>query len=233
MRIRRHSEWNYILIIVWVIFVLVSSIFTYDVVKLLVNGTKTIWVVTNIHANYSDDETSYFVTAKYDCGSKKWVVWNSLWSSSSYNYNVWKQIKIYCDEQNPSVFLPKKFTSYLVFLFPIMWFLVLWFWIKKVVDKNKRKRLKQELVQFGTKVEATVINISQTWSEVNNHPWYRITAQYLLDTFESEEIFADVYKILKQWDKIDVYLDAWDHSMYWMDTDSIFGRDYDNTMITN
>lgn len=233
MKIRRHWEWNYILILVWIFFVSISSIFTYGVVKLLVSGTKTVWVVTDIHTSHSDDWTSYSVTAKYDCWSKKWIVWNSMWSSSSYNYNIWKQIEIYCDEQDPSVFLPRKFTSYLVFLFPIMWFFVLWFWIKKVIDECKRKKLKQELTQFGIKVEATVISVSQTWAAVNKQEWYRIVAQYLEDTFESENIFADIYKILKQWDKIDVYLDSWDHSRYWMDTDSIFERDYDNTMIIN
>ena len=233
MRIRRHSEWNYILIIVWIIIVLVSSIFTYNTVKLLVNGTKTVWVVTKVNANHSDDWTSYSLTAKYDCWSKKWVVWNSMWSSSSYNYNIWKQIEIYCNEQDPETFLPKHFTNYLTFLFPIMWFIALWFWIKNVVEQNKRKKLKKELMQFGIKVEAIVMDIKQTLAAVNHQHWYIITTQYWEDTFVSETIFADIYKILKQWDKIDVYLDSGDHSRYWMDTDSIFDRDYDNTMIVN
>ena len=232
MNIKRHWEWNYILIIVWIMFFFGSLVFTYMPFKLMTSWVKTTWTVTHVDVySDSDEADTYSVSARYNCWWKT-VVWDSFTSSSAYNYRAGQTITLYCDENDPSTFVPKSYLNYVLFLFPFMWLFVFAFWIKKIVDKAKRKKLKQELTQFGTKVEATVTKIIPCWS-VNKQLWYRIQAMCTSDTFLSEEIFADIDKILNIWDKIDVYLDYGDHSRYWMDTDSIFERDYDNTMIIN
>lgn len=232
MEIKRRWEWNYILIIVWIIFVVGSLLFAYTPFKLMTSGIKTTWTVTkvNVHSD-SDGGNTYLVSARYNCWWKS-VVWDSFSSSSAYNYEVGQSITLYCDENDPLTFVPKSYLNYILFLFPFVWLFVFGFWIKKIVDKAKRKRLKQELTQFGTKVEATVTKIIPCWS-VNEQPWYRIEAMCANDTFLSEEIFADIDRILSVWDKIDVYLDYGDHSRYWMDTDSIFEKSKDVTMISN
>lgn len=214
---------------VWITWLLFSWIATYNTFDFIIGGTKTTWIITQVRTNDNDGIT-YSVTAKYDCG---WniIEWESYWSSSAYNYSVGEEITLYCDTSNPRTFVPKTSINYILVLFPLMWVFIVVLWIKKVLESAKRKKLKQELMQFGTKIEAIITNIAPTWAEVNHQPWYRITAQYGEDIFVSEEIFADIYKILKQWDKIDVYMDYGDHSRYLMDTDSIFERTYDNTTI--
>jgi len=234
MKIRRHWEWNFILIIVWLFICVISSVFVYSTFKLIISGTKTVWTVTHIQTHYGDEDeaTTYSISAMYDCWSKKGVEWNSMWSSSTYRYNIGDKFTLYCDESEPWIFIPKSFTNYLWLLAPLMWILFFVFWIKKIVDKNKRKKLKEELSQFGTKVEATITKIIPYWN-VNNQQWYRIEAMNMSDVFLSEEIFADIDRILSVWDKIDVYVDYGDHSRYWMDTDSIFEKSENITTISN
>ena len=232
MKIKRHWEWIFMLLFMWIFFVLWSWIFAFRSAKLFIAGTKTIWVVTDVYAKHDSDGVTYSVTAQYDCWSETWIKWYSMWSSSAYRYRVWEKIELYCDENDPNIFLPKNFVDYLIFLFPLAWFFILWYWIKRMVDNIKRKKLKKELTQFGVKVEAIVTDISSSWIVVNNHQWYRINAQYLEDFFVSEDIFADIWRILKQGDKIDVYFDPWDHSIYRMDTDSIFKKPFESPMVT-
>lgn len=221
MKRKKYKSSNYICIAVWLIFLL-SWILIYPNIKLLVTGTKTVAVVNNVHRN-SD---TYSIKAQYDCWSKTWILWNSSMSSSSYNYNVWEKIEIYCDEWKPETFLPKEFSNYLLILFPLIWLFMLLFWIKKEV-------LRQELIKTGMKVEATIIGITPIWSKMDKQGWYTITAQYWEDTFTSKNAFDNTNKILKEWDKIDVYLDVGDHSKYWVDIDSAFEKIEDNSSILN
>ena len=198
----------------------------------MTSGVKTTWTITNVYVHSdSDGADTYLVSARYNCWWES-VVWDSFTSSSAYNYRVGQTITLYCDEKDPLTFVPKSYSNYIIFLFPFMWLFTFVFWIKRILDKAKRKRLKEELTQFGSKVEATITKIIPYWN-VNNQPWYKIEAINMSDVFLSEEIFADIDRILSVWDKIDVYLDYGDHSKYWMDTDSIFEKSEDIKTISN
>ena len=93
-----------------------------------------------------------------------------------------------------------------------------------------KERKKQELVQFGKKVDATITKLIPYW-RVDDQQWYRIEAMYMDDVFLSEMIVANANNEWKVWDKVDVYLDCGDNSRYWMDTDSVFEKPVDNTTI--
>ena len=59
---------------------------------------------------------------------------------------------------------------------------------------------------------------------IDDDSCYKIKAKYLDNEFISERIVGNVNLVLKEWDNIDVYLDYWDSSRYWMDIDSIFEK---------
>lgn len=97
----------------------------------------------------------------------------------------------------------------------------------------------QELLQNGEKIEARVLLILRIpnknnwrWSSLDNMK-YKIVAKYMKETFCSEEYWTNLGKVIKKWDKIDVYIDEKDHSRYWMDVDSLLEKPKDITMIVN
>ena len=218
------------LIYAWVLFLLCCIPSIYIIVKLQAFTQQTIGVVKDIYMG-----SYYTVKAQYDCGSKTWIIWYSIRLSGSYDYRIWDQIEIYCDEENPKKFVPKEiFPGYfLISLFILLfdlavWLLMLWYWIKK-------EKLRKRLIKNGIKVEATITSITQAWwsQQIYNQKWYTITAKYWDDTFVSKNVFENTNNIVKGWEKIDVYFDTEDHSKYWMDIDSVFEKLDDNNSINN
>lgn len=181
----------------------------YKVFKVVITGHKVVWTVTSA----LDDEGAYSVSARYDCWVIKWVEWNSLFSSSEYDYEIGEKITLYCDENNPWTFIVESFINYLLLIAPfILWILVI-IWIKNILHRIKINRFKENSI----KTEAIIEEILHE----NNEQWFRIKAIYSDKVFLSEKIFWDVEKVAKKWDKIDLYVDYENPWKYWLDTDNI------------
>jgi hypothetical protein len=185
--------------------------------------TQVPWIVTDV-AVHEDDEDgdTYEPKVEYTCG---WITTEQRqWYSSSSHYRVWENVKVYCNENNPTKFAIKSFSNYLMLLFPLIWLVVLYFGVKNLYEDIRRKKLKNKLSQYWVHVEAIISEIKDTRARVGNVPWYKIIATYDWKTFTSETIYATLKYILKEWDKIDIYIDPINSNDYWMDTDSIFDR---------
>ena len=78
--------------------------------------------------------------------------------------------------------------------------------------------------QYWVHTEAIISEIKDTGARMNNIPWYKIVANCDWKIFTSETIYATLKYILKEWDKIEIYMDPINPDDYWMDTDSIFDR---------
>lgn len=233
MKIRRHWNWDRLMMIIWLIMALPVGILFFvhlhSDLKLKVSGIETVWAVTNVKTEYrTNDVEHYSVSIKYDCWSKEWVESNVMrWSSNTYCYEIGDEIVLYCDENEPEKFMIKEeFLDGLpiVLFFFVPWFIIFLIWIIRVKRQNKQKKVDQELKQFGTKVEATIVDISQSGINFAQKLWFKITAEYWENMFISEDIYANIYYFLDIWDKIDVYLDNEDHSKYCMDVDSILEK---------
>lgn len=185
--------------------------------------TQVPWVVTDVIVHEDDDDgDTYEPVVKYTCG---WITTNQKqWYSSSAHYRVWENVKVFCDESNPTKFAIKSFWNYVMLLFPLVWLLVLFFWVKSLREDIRRKKLKNKLTQSWVHVEAIISEIKDTGARTNNIPWYKIIANWNWKVFTSETVYAALQYILKEWDKIDVYVDPINSDDYWMDTDSIFDR---------
>lgn len=232
MKIRRHWNWDRLMIVIWLIMMLPLGILFFrsflSDYKLKTHGIETVWIVTNVKTEYRiEDKEYYSISLKYDCWSKKWIEKNGINTSTTY-YRIDEKIALYCDENEPEKFVMKKETIFLdrlLWLFILMpWFIIFLAWIIRVKRQNKQKKVDQELKQFGTKVEATIVNIRQSNINFAQKLWFKITAEYWENMFISEDIYANIYYFLDIWDKIDVYLDNEDHSKYCMDVDSILEK---------
>ena len=185
--------------------------------------TQVSWVVTDVRV-YEDDEDgdTYEPKVKYTCG---WITTEQRqWFSSSSHYRVWENVNVYCNEKNPTKFAIKSFSNYLMLLFPFFWLIALFFGVKGLYEDIKRKRLKNKLSQYWVHIEAIVSEIKNTGAMTGDTPWYQIIATYDWKQFMSETVYAKLKYILKEWDKIDIYIDPINLNDYWMDTDSIFNR---------
>lgn len=112
-----------------------------------------------------------------------------------------------------------------IFLFLFIALFCFLIWIKRLRCSFWIKQMKENLVQSGKIVEATVLLVLSIPSK---HRWgnnkYKVVAKYNGKTYLSEE-YSEKFKIkIKKWDKIDVYLDELDHSKYWVDVDTLFGK---------
>ena len=190
---------------------------------LMFTRTQATWIVTDVKVHEDDEDgDTYEPKVKYTCG---WITTEQRqWFSSSSHYREWEKVTVYCDESNPTNFTIKSFSNYLLLLFPLLWLLVLYFAIKNLYEDIKRKKLKNKLSQYGTRLEAIISEIKDTKARSNDIPWYQIIANSNWKVFISETIYAKLQYILKKWDKIDVYIDPVNSDDYWMDTDSIFDR---------
>jgi hypothetical protein len=185
--------------------------------------TQVPWIVTDVKVHEDDEDgDTYEPKVKYTCG---WITTEQRqWHSSSSHYRVWENVKVFCDEKNPTKFAIKSFLNYLSLIFPLLWFIVLYFGIKNLYEDIKRRKLKNKLSQYWIHIETTITEIKDTGARMNNVPWYKIITNSDWKFFTSETIYATLKYILKEWDKIDVYLDPINSNDYWMDTDSIFDR---------
>ncbi len=189
---------------------------------LMFTWTQVPWIVTDVIVHEDDDGDTYEPIVKYTCG---WITTEQKqWYSSSSRYRVWENVKVYCNEKNPTKFAIKSFSNYLMLLFPLIWLVVLYFGAKNLYEEIKRKRLKNKLSQYWVHAEAIISEIKNTGAMMNNVPWCKIIATYDWKIFTSETIYASLKYILKEWDKIDIYIDPINSEDYWMDTDSIFDR---------
>ena len=259
MKIKKSGQWEYLMIIIWLAIGLPILILTIIIAPSnLKKQIETIGTVTHIwvyHHNENSNHTTYAISAIYDCWSKKWIEWDNI-GSVSQHYEIGEEITLYCDENEPQRFtLNTPFTEFVLWLwlgllFSLPRFIMFLIWIKRIKRQNKQGKLNQELKQFGTKVEATIVDINQTeykresgiisqiigqnlWFRDTNKNarfdwklWFQVTAQYWEDIFISENIYADIYYALDIWDKIDLYIDETDHSKYLIDIDSILEKDY-------
>ena len=229
------------MIVIWLLISLPFAILflknTYSDYRLKTKGIETVWIVTNIKTERrAEDRTYYSISLRYDCGSKKWIEKDGINTSTTY-YNIGDYIVLYCDEDEPWKFIFKEEESFVEMLWWILVFFVPWFiiflvWMKRVLSQRKARKENQELAQFRTKVEATIIDIYQSDVRFDDKLWFKIVAQYWDDVFESEDIYADIYYILDIWDKIDVYIDDSDHSKYWMDVDTFIEKNSEILKIT-
>ena len=185
--------------------------------------TQVSWIVTDVSVHKDDEDgDTYEPKVKYACG---WItIEQRQWFSSSSHYRVWEKVKVYCNEKNPTKFAIKSFSNYLMLLFPFFWLIALFFGVKNLYDDIKRKILKNKLSQYWVHIEAIISEIKNTGAMMGDTPWYKIIATYDWKQFMSETIYAKLKYILKEWDKIDIYVDPINSNDYWMDTDSIFNR---------
>ena len=180
------------------------------------------WEVTDIEVHDSSDGSTYEPTVKYTCG---WIMMEQKqWFSSSTYYNVWENVTVYCNEKNPTKFAIKSVSNYLMLIFPLVWLVILYIAVKHLYEDIKRKKLKNKLSQYWVHIEAIISEIKDTGARMNNIPWYKIVANCDWKIFTSETIYATLKYILKEWDKIEIYMDPINPDDYWMDTDSIFDR---------
>ena len=194
--------------------------------------TQVSWVVTDVIVHEDDDGwDTYEPVVKYTCG---WVTTNKKqWYSSSAHYRVWEKVTVYCDESNPTKFAIKSFWNYMLLLFPLIWLFILFLGVKSLYKEIKRRKLKRKLSQNWVHIEAIISEIEDTRSRMNNITWYKIIAKCDWRIFTSETIYAALQYILKEWDKIDVYIDPINPDDYWIDTDSIFDRPIRDNYIPN
>lgn len=196
-----------------------------------ISWIETQWTVIHVNISGNGDSKTYSPLVKYDCWNEKDIIWTSVVSVVSYEYRVGQRIILYCKEKDPKYFLPELPMNNVFLWVGILWLIILIPWIYKLRKSKKIKELGQELKQFGKKVEATVVDIMYVWNVGEDDSCYKIKAKYLDNEFISEKIVGNVNFVLKEWDKIDVYLDYWDSSKYWMDIDSVFEKPVDNTTI--
>ena len=83
--------------------------------------------------------------------------------------------------------------------------------------------MKDEFVQIGTKIEATVLLALHIPHQSKNRS-NRIVAKYNKETYLSEDVPIDVCDVIEKWDKIDVYFDKQDRSKYFVDTDTLYEK---------
>lgn len=170
MKIKRLGQWDYVMVIIWLIIGLPILIWciigTYSDLKR--DLIETTWTVSHIWVYYrseNSDIIKYSISATYDCWSKKWVEWNSMDSTGQY-YEIGDKITLYCDENEPLIFYFNKdllYTRLLLWLiFWMPWLIISLIGIIKVKRQKERKKIDQELKQFGTKLEATIVDINQT-----------------------------------------------------------------------
>lgn len=110
---------------------------------------------------------------------------------------------------------------------------LIWLWTIRVIRQRKKKEINQELKQFGTKIEATILLVLRIPYKKSYN--YRIVAKYNKETFISDEYPKNFIQTLrelkiKKWDKIDIYIDDSDYSKYFVDVDSLVGK-YNNSII--
>jgi hypothetical protein len=132
--------------------------------------TQVPWVVTDVIVHEDDDDgDTYEPVVKYTCG---WITTNQKqWYSSSAHYRVWENVKVFCDESNPTKFAIKSFWNYVMLLFPLVWLLVLFFGVKSLREDIRRKKIKNKLKQSWVHVEAIISEIKDTGARTNNIPW--------------------------------------------------------------
>ena len=190
---------------------------------LMFTWTQVNWIVTDVivHEDNEDWDT-YEPIVEYTCW---WIITEQRqWYGSSTYYHIWEEVTLYCNEKNPTKFAIKSFSNYLMLLFPLGWLVVLLFGFKILYEDIKRKKLKNKLLQYWVHREAIISEIKNTWAKIGNVTWYQIIATHDWKVFKSETIYATLKYILKEWDKIDIYVDPLSSNDYWMDTDSIFDR---------
>jgi len=221
--IKRWKSPTLFLFIFAIIWFCIYWCFMFPIHLLMFTWTQVSWVVTDVTVHEDDEDgDTYEHKVKYTCG---WVATEQRQGySSSSHYRVWENVTVYCNENNPTKFAIKSFSNYLMLLFPLTWLLVLYFGGKNLYEDIRRKKLKNKLSQYWLHVEAIISKIKQTGAMVNNIPWCKIIATYDWKIFTSETIYATLKYILKEWDKIDIYIDPINPNDYWMDTDSIFDR---------
>lgn len=224
MKIKRLGEWDYMMIIIWLIIWLPILIWciigTYsDLKKHLIETTWTVSHIWVYHRSENSDIIKYSISATYDCWSKKWIEWDSIGSTGHY-YEIGDKITLYCDENEPQLFtFNKPFDEFLIHVlwwlaFWMPWFILSLIWIIRVIKQNKRKKIKQKSEQFGTKIEATIVDIYQSNLRFDYKPWFKIVAKYWNHKYISEDIYADIYYVLNIWDKIDIFVDESSESKY-------------------
>lgn len=197
--------------------------FMFPMHLLMFTWTQVSWIVTDVKVHEDDEDgDTYEPRVKYTCG---WIATEQRqWFSSSSHYREWENVKVFCDENNPNKFVIKSFSNYIMLIFPFLWLFALYFAIKNLFEDIKRSRLKNKLSHYWVHIEAIISEIKDTWAMMGDTPWYNIIATCDWKQFMSETVYAKLKYILKEWDKIDVYLDPINSNDYWMDTDSIFDK---------
>lgn len=209
------------------------SIMPYQIFKTIITGHKTLWVVTSV-IDVWDESEAYSISAIYDCWSIIWIEWNSIWESSTYHYNIGEEIILYCDEKNPWEFVLNTYVDYLSLIPPFILRILIIVVIKGELYKLRIQKFKQN----SMKVNAVVDEIVPGKAKYSKLYWCTIKAKYSGNIYLSEFVNWDVEKVVKVWDKIDLYISYDDPTKYWVDIDKIsreidelgsFGEKYDDS----
>ena len=232
--IKRSKSPTLFLFILAIIWFCLYWFLMFPVHLLMFTWTQVSWIVTDVIVHEDDEDwDTYEPIVKYTCW---WIIAEQRqWYGSSTYYHTWEEVTLYCNEKNPTKFAIKSFSNYLMLLFPLGWLVVLFFGFKILYEDIKRKKLKNKLLEYWLHIEAIISEIKNTGAKIGNVPWYQIIATHDWKVFKSETIYATVKYILREWDKIDIYVDPLNSNDYRMDTDSIFGRpirnDYESTTV--
>ena len=145
----------FIFAIIWLSF---YRFLIFPIHLLMFTWTQVPWVVTDVIVHEGDDHwDTYEPVVKYTCG---WITTNQKqWYSSSAHYRVWENVKVYCNENNPTKFAIKSFWNYLMLLLPIIWLVVLYLGVKNLCGDMKRRKLKNKLAQSWVHIEAIISEI--------------------------------------------------------------------------
>lgn len=209
------------------------SIMPYQIFKIIITGNKTVWTVTSV-IDVWDESPAYSVSAIYDCWSIKWTVWKSIWESSTYHYNVGEEIVLYCDEKDPWVFALNTYVDYLSLIPAFILWVIMIIFIKSKLYMIKIEKIKKN----SMKVSAIVDEIIPGKAKYSKLYWCTIKVKYSGNIYLSEFVNWDVEKVVKVWDKMDLYISYDDPAKYWIDVDKIsreidelgpFGEKYDES----
>ena len=217
------------LLILWIIISVIGSGIVIPTFRLLNNGIKTTWIVTDLEIKEDDDTTLYRPKVKYNCNWIEQEQWHSS-SSSDYNYDKWTTIYIYCDPEYPNNFLIKSNINYIIILCPIITIVMIIYWIKLLFDEYKKNKFKKHLKKFWNPIKGTVKLI--TLQKDNNiTKYYTIIATDWNRDYISEKINTNIRYLTKRWDEIEILIDPINPDTYYINTDKILEKQVDELCV--
>lgn len=218
-------KWTYIfLIIFWLIFWWVWFFLFFPTISLVMNWEKTNGVVIDNISSSSDWSTTYSPVVEYNVDWKKYETESNL--SSSFRYDIWEEIEIFYDKNNPDKIVIDSFMNkYFWLFFFIPWLIVFSIPIFLTIKNNNRKKEIEYLKIHWKRIEWNVWLIWYKNYSVNNvSPMYfnvQVENNWKLYIYESESFWFNIREYIKEWDKIPIMIDNINNKKYYVDTNNI------------